>query len=341
MARRIVNLVSFTVEQIEKNPEGSEGWLHWASKIEMLHEATIGSSVGVQTRSLLLDSIDLASLFCAMTGDQREWFRGRMFAHLEWRELGVRTPQHDAEVNFSAAFGASIPFIQHVKKWPWEDASAFVTFDFSSRAPLYAPAIRTSDAQERLKDCLRVWRVRGRPSKDAHGRPGKWLTVHLLMGSVGLEGATSETLEAEWKACSFREHQELREDLLKKERPATSDLSLRKCALLMNYAVKSRSTPLRCRARKPHVRGAPLRRGSSLQPARLVAHAGSTSTRPPAYPGRKRSARSTCSRLAHPNLNPTAGRLNGLQKGEAPAASVSCPEKARRKQRKASHHHES
>ena len=321
MARRIAVVLGMAVKGVGAYPEGSKEWLRCASIIETIQEAILHSSVEVTARTLLLDSIELAALFCAMSDDERAWFRSRYFDTTQRVNIGPEA------INFGVAFGASFGFIERCRAWPWDEPCAFVTFDFSKRAPAYAASVRTPEAQEALRTCIEVWRSRGRPAKDAAGKLGKWLAAHLLMGAVGLEGATAETLEAEWKTRRLREPENEPEALMKKERLATSVLSRGFASYPMRYAAVPRSPSVRSRASNPHGRRSQPRRNGRSEAAWPVPRPSRPSAGKAPHSPRQRSAYPRRARNTQQHLT-AGGRVK--PKERAPHRERHAPTKARR-----------
>ena len=224
--RMFTGLLDTLLERICFASEGSEDWQYWATAFDRIHEAIIGRSVESNARMLLLESIHIAAIFARIDERTKLTFQRETLQINAWLQDWQSYRQHRDEITqYTLAFGAVKNHFDVAKTWAWEDPAAFVTEDFSRRESAYADALRTPEAQAKLRAVLDVWLDRGRPRNataearqppKAKEAPEKWLRVRELMALLHLEGWTAEALQQEWGKRKENRGIKLAEGLLKR-----------------------------------------------------------------------------------------------------------------------------
>lgn len=196
-AKHICQLTELLAERVERFTEHSPEWLFGARKIDEIYDSLRGSSTEPLARMLLLECIEIAATLVRATPAQRTIFIKNSHQVEGWSQSFADIRAHrDFIAAFSANSGKSREYLKRIRT-PWSAPEGYVSYDFHSREPAFYWALGEDKAREKLRSCIAVWHVRGRPKA---GQPGnKWGLVQELMALIGLEGATAETLEAEWR----------------------------------------------------------------------------------------------------------------------------------------------
>lgn len=186
--KSLINFLSLLEGDIANRREGSEGWNTAAEILDGIFERVSGGLPEPRARMALLESIELAVTLAATNEEEREAFRENC-RRIDSMNLEERTA-------FVVNSGFSCEYLRRIRP-PWEAPDGLVHFDFHRREGMFSGALGSPEAQAKLAEVMTTWNHRGAPKK-GQAAPDKWGKVQELMAMIGLEGATSETLRAEW-----------------------------------------------------------------------------------------------------------------------------------------------
>lgn len=207
--KSLIDYLSLLHGDITRLREGSEAWNGVAEILDQIFERMAGGMPEPRARMSLLESIELAVTLANTNEEERETFRENC--------RSIDTMSLDERAAFVVNSGFAREYLFRVRP-PWEAPVGLVHFDFHRRDGMYSDALGGAEAQAKLAEVMAVWNHRGAPKK-GQATPDKWGKVQELMALIGLEGATPETIRAEWNAHRKKREFSPQKVIFKKRRP--------------------------------------------------------------------------------------------------------------------------